>query len=149
MHCVNCALIPYGWFSLIWSHITPGRGLKGKINHNWWKCTLSTRTREMLLWCYVGADSAEEHKRPATSTVLRHTPAAKRTTCESTINSVQQLVEELKESHGFKYTMYVYVHLCNCIAVSHLVTHCHVCLADIVCVSKILLILSQYIRTSP
>jgi hypothetical protein len=53
----------------------------------------------------VGAEDPKQRKRPATSTSSKHTPAAKRATCESTINAVQQLVEELKEKHGSKYTV--------------------------------------------
>ena len=95
-------------------YITPGHGLKGKLNSIITEQDLVEvyavykNKRNVLLWCYVGTDSAEDpkqYKRPATSTASKHTPAAKRTTCQSTINAVQQLVEELKEKHGSKYTV--------------------------------------------
>ena len=59
--------------------------------------------RTVLLWCYMGAEDPKQRKRPATST--SQTSAAKRTTCESSINAVQTLVEELKEKHGSKCTI--------------------------------------------
>ena len=91
-------------------YITPGHGLKGKLN----SITAEQDLLEMysvyknkhniLLWCYVGAEDPKR-KRPATTTSSKHAPTAKRSSCESTINAVQQIVEELKEKHGCKYTV--------------------------------------------
>ena len=96
-------------------YITPGHGLKGKLNSITTEQDLVEMyyvfesRRNILLWCYVGTEDPKQRKRPATrvatSTSSKHTPAAKRPTCESTIDAVQQLVEELKEKHGSKYTV--------------------------------------------
>ena len=90
-------------------YITPGQGLKGKMNSITTEQDLVEmysvykNKRNVLLWCYVGGEDSMQRKRPATST-SKQTSATKRTACESTINAVQQLVEELKEKHGTKYS---------------------------------------------
>ena len=94
-----------------YGYINPGHGLKGKLKSITTEQDLVEMYSEyknkhdILLWCYVGCEDPKQHKRPATSTSSKQAPAPKRNTCESTIITAQQLVEELKEKHGSKYTV--------------------------------------------